>query len=282
MARTAAVDVGAAAPVRSGAMLKRVASAAVLLPAFVWVVAAAPSWVFPIVVVAAAARAAWELARMLEHAGRPVYKRLGVVAGAAVTASFAVPAVSNAVTALAIGLVLSAPLLGDEAPATGRTAHTLLGLMYVNWLLGHAILLHALPAGPSLVLFLVGVTWIGETVAYVVGSTVGRRRLAPVVSPRKTVEGAAAQLVASVAAAALLAAWLLPGCSVPWALGAGGLLGVVGQVGDLAESVIKRSVSLKDTGALIPGHGGVLDRIDSLLFNAPLLYAFATTLGCAG
>ena len=96
----------------------------------------------------------------------------------AVTASFAVPAVSNAVTALAIGLVLSAPLLGDEAPATGRTAHTLLGLMYVNWLLGHAILLHALPAGASLVLFLVGVTWIGETVAYVVGSTVGRRRLA--------------------------------------------------------------------------------------------------------
>jgi phosphatidate cytidylyltransferase len=263
-------------------MVKRVASAAVLLPAFVWVVVAAPSWVFPIVVVAAAARAAWELARMLEHAGRPVYKRLGVAAGAAVTASFAVPAVSNAVTALAIGLVLSAPLLRDEAPATGRTAHTLLGLMYVNWLLGHAILLHALPAGASLVLFLVGVTWIGETVAYVVGSTVGRRRLAPVISPRKTVEGAAAQLVASVAAAALLGAWLVPGCTVPWALGAGALLGVVGQVGDLAESVIKRSVSLKDTGALIPGHGGVLDRIDSLLFNAPLLYVFATTLGCAG
>jgi phosphatidate cytidylyltransferase len=153
--------------------------------------------------------------------------------------------------------------------------------MYVNWLLGHAILLHALPAGASLVLFLVGVTWVGETVAYVVGSTVGRRRLAPVISPRKTVEGAAAQLIASVAAGVLLAAWLLPGCPVPWALGAGGLLGVVGQVGDLAESVIKRSVSLKDTGALIPGHGGVLDRIDSLLFNAPLLYVYAITTGCA-
>ena len=278
----ALVDVAAGAS-RAGAMLKRLASAAVLLPVFVWVVVAAPAWVFPLVVVAAAARAAWELGRMLEHAGRPVHKRLAVLAGVAVTASFAAPLaarVGDAVTALAIAVVLSAPLWTREAPATERTAHTLLGVVYVNWLLGYAILLHALPTGAALVLFLVGVTWIGETAAYLVGSMAGRRRLAPVISPGKTVEGAVAQVMASVVAAALLGAWLLPGCTVSWALAAGLLLGVVGQVGDLAESAIKRSVSLKDTGALIPGHGGILDRIDSLLFNAPALYFYTLHARC--
>ena len=281
----AVADVAAGGALRAGPMLKRVASAAVLLPAFVWAVAGAPAWVFPLVVVAAAARAAWELGRMLERAGRPVHRRLGVLAGTAVTASFAVPlpddaALGGAMTALAVMLVLSAPLFTREAPATERTAHTLLGVMYVNWLLGYAIVLHALPAGAALVLFLVGVTWTGETAAYLVGSTVGRRRLAPVISPGKTVEGAVAQVAVSVVAAGVLGAWLLPGCGGTWALTAGALLGVVGQVGDLVESVLKRSVSLKDTGALIPGHGGVLDRIDSLLFNAPLLYFLAAHVGC--
>jgi len=281
VAQVALVEVAAGAS-RAGAMLKRAASAAVLLPVFVWVVLAAPAWVFPLVVVAAAGRAAWELGRMLEHAGRPVHKRLAVLAGIAVTAGFAAPAgAGDAVTALAIASVLSAPLWTREAPATERTAHTVLAVVYVNWLLGHAILLHALPEGAALVLFLVGVTWIGETAAYVVGTTVGRRRLAPVISPGKTVEGAVAQAAASLVAAGLLGAWLLPGCTAAWALGAGALLGVVGQVGDLAESAIKRSASSKDAGALIPGHGGILDRIDSLLFNAPALYVYTLHARCA-
>jgi phosphatidate cytidylyltransferase len=126
----------------------------------------------------------------------------------------------------------------------------------------------------------VGVTWVGETAAYLVGSTVGRHPLTAV-SPRKTVEGAVAQVVASVATAGGLATWLLPGCSLSALLAAGGVLGVVGQVGDLAESVIKRTVGLKDAGALIPGHGGVLDRIDSLLFNLPAFYYVSRLTGCA-
>lgn len=282
MARTAVVDVAASTGSGTGAMLKRVASAAVLLPIFVWAVVLAPGWVFPLVVVAAAGRAAWELARMLERGGRPVHKRLGVVVGLAVTASFAAPLENavGAVTALAILVVLSAPLWTREGPATERTAHTLLGVLYVNWLLGYAVLLHALPAGAALVLFLVGVTWAGETAAYLVGSTIGRHRLAPVISPGKTVEGAVAQVAVSIVAAGLLGSWLLPACAMVWTLGAGVLLGVVGQVGDLAESVIKRSVSLKDTGAIIPGHGGVLDRVDSLLFNAPVLYFYAVQTRC--
>src|SRR5437899_1527210 len=126
-----------------------------------------------------------------------------------------------------------------------------------------------------------GVTWVGETAAYVVGSTVGRHKLAPVISPKKSVEGALAQVVASIATGAAVGAWLLPTCGAGVWLGAGALLGVVGQFGDLAESAIKRSAGAKDTGALIPGHGGVLDRIDSLLFNLPAFYYFSRLAGCA-
>ncbi len=102
----------------------------------------------------------------------------------------------------------------------------------------------------------------------------GRRRLAPEISPAKTVEGAVAQFVASVAAALALGAWLLPDWPVWRSAGAGLLLGVSGQLGDLAESAIKRSAGVKDTGGVLPGHGGILDRIDGLLFNAPTLYYY--------
>jgi len=87
-------------------------------------------------------------------------------------------------------------------------------------------------------------------------------------------------MVASLATGAALGAWLLPGCGGAAAILAGGVLGLVGQVGDLVESVIKRSVGTKDTGGLIPGHGGVLDRIDSLLFNLPAFYYVSALTGC--
>ena len=170
--------------------------------------------------------------------------------------------------------------LWDEVPATEPAANTLLAILYVGWLLGYGILLHTSPSGDELVIFLVGVTWIGETSAYLVGSAIGRHKLAPVISPKKTVEGAIAQVVASVVSGAALGAWLLPQCGVAFALAGGALIGVIGQVGDLAESAIKRSVGTKDTGRIIPGHGGVLDRIDSLLFNLPAFYYFTLVASC--
>jgi phosphatidate cytidylyltransferase len=270
----------------AGAMLRRVASAVVLVPVFVLVVVAAPVWMFHLLVVATSGAAAWELARMFEQARRPVYKWLGVALAVGVTAAFASPT-SGAVAAypalaiaLAIGVVVSAPVWGGAAVGTEAPANTLLGITYVGWLLGFAILLHALPQGPGLILFLMGVTWAGETAAYVVGSLIGRRRLAPTLSPGKTVEGATAQVAVSIVAAVLLTRWLLPGCGSTFSLAVGGLIGVVGQIGDLAESAIKRSVGTKDTSQIIPGHGGVLDRIDSLLFNIPMFYGYIAVVGC--
>jgi phosphatidate cytidylyltransferase len=279
-------SVALAAPSRSG-MLKRLLSAVVLLPVFLLIVIKAPGWMFNSVVVIASAAALWELLRMFEQAGRPVDRALALVAGVGVTASFGasrmLPPLELPAFALmmAVVAVLAAPVWRGT-PDVVRSANTLLAVMYVGWLLGFGILLHhTSPLGDELVLYLVGVTWVGETAAYIAGSTIGRHKLAPVTSPNKTVEGALAQVVASTATGAGLGAWLLPTCGAELWLGAGALLGVIGQFGDLAESAIKRSAGTKDTGGLIPGHGGVLDRIDSLLFNFPAFYYFSRLAGCS-
>ncbi len=274
---------------------KRIASSIVLIPVFVWVTSGAPAWVFQLLVVAASAVACRELARMFERTGRPIATWLTVGVGAALTASFAtslytglgidghaarwMPTPELALL-VGVGLICSAPLWSSGRPLVESTANTLFGAIYIGWLLGYAIWLQGRADGPQLVLFLVGVTWAGESAAYLVGSSVGRHRLAPVLSPGKTVEGAIAQLIVSIAAALALGFWLLPACGLLGAAGAGVVLGVVGQVGDLAESAIKRSIGTKDTGDLIPGHGGMLDRIDSLLFNAPALYLYSLYAWC--
>jgi phosphatidate cytidylyltransferase len=274
---------------------KRIASSIVLIPVFVWITTGAPAWVFQLLVVAASAVACRELARMFERTGRAIATWLTVGVGAALTASFATSLYAGLGTdghsirwmptpelalLVGVGLICSAPLWSSGRPLVESTANTLFGAIYIGWLLGYAIWLQGRTDGPPLVLFLVGVTWAGESAAYLVGSSVGRHRLAPVLSPRKTVEGAIAQVIVSVAAALALGFWLLPACGLLGAAGAGAVLGVIGQVGDLAESAIKRSIGTKDTGDLIPGHGGLLDRIDSLLFNAPALYLYSLYAWC--
>ena len=272
---------------RKSGVLKRLASAFVLLPVFLLIVIKAPGWMFNTLVVVASAAALWELLRLFEQAGRPVDRGLALLAGVAVTASFGAArlieplALPEFTLLLAVGAVLAAPVWRGT-PDVSRSANTLLAITYIGWLLGFGILLHHTSAlGDELILYVVGVTWIGETAAYVVGSTMGRHKLAPVISPKKSVEGALAQLAASIATGAALGAWLLPMCGMGVWLGGGALLGVIGQFGDLAESAIKRNLGTKDTGALIPGHGGVLDRIDSLLFNLPAFYYFSRLAGCS-
>jgi phosphatidate cytidylyltransferase len=255
---------------------QRVLTAAVFIPLFVWALMRGPALLFHAFVVALAAASAWELARLFERAGRPTYGWLGVALAAVVTASFTIPDRGPLVAlALAVVLVLSAPLVHGVAPAAEPAATTILAVTYAGWLLGHAVLLRDRPDGAALVLFLVGVTWAGESAAYGVGSACGRRKLAPTISPAKTVEGAVAQIVVSIVVAVVLSPWLIPAWSPGIATVAGLLLGVLTQVGDLAESAIKRSLGAKDTGGLIPGHGGVLDRLDGLLFGAPALFYYA-------
>jgi phosphatidate cytidylyltransferase len=262
-------------PPHRGSLGRRLLSTLILLPLFVWMVAVGPVWLFGAVMVLAGALGQWEFTGMFERAGVRTFRVLGLVGGSLVTASFALPVSERVVfttVLLAVGL-LRPPA---NRPAWEPVAVTLFGVCYVNWLLGYTFWLRDLEAGREWILLLVSVTWLGETAAYLVGSSVGRHKLAPSISPRKTVEGALAQLVMSVLAAVGARATFFPALSLESAVVVGLLLGVVGQAGDLLESAIKRSVGTKDTGRLIPGHGGMLDRMDSLLINTPVLLYYAT------
>lgn len=154
------------------------------------------------------------------------------------------------------------------------SAVLIFGILYIGLTLGHLLLTRAQEGGQFLIFFVVLVTWASDTGAYYVGRTLGRHRLAPMVSPNKTVEGLIGGLVLAVLLALAARAWFLPSFTVADCLATGVLLSLAGSLGDLAESVLKRSAGVKDSGTILPGHGGMLDRLDSLLFTAPVFYYY--------
>jgi phosphatidate cytidylyltransferase len=164
----------------------------------------------------------------------------------------------------------------DLRRAVMQSAVLVTGVLYIGLTLGCLLLTRALPEGEFLVFFVVLVTWAGDTGAYISGKTMGRHPLAPVISPKKTVEGLIGGVVLALVVAALSRLWFLPAVSLLDAVVLAALLTLAGLLGDLAESAIKRSVNQKDSGRLIPGHGGMLDRLDSLLFTAPCFYYYVT------
>jgi phosphatidate cytidylyltransferase len=260
-------------------LAQRVLSAAVGIPVVGAAVGLGPAWLFAVFIGALAAAAQLELYRMFERVGVTANRGAGVALGGAVVLAFALTTPSrpwllplvmsvSVAAALCLGLRQEGGVLDWTRPAL-----TLFGVCYCPWLLGHAVWLRQSSGGVGLTLSLLAVTWAGETAAYIVGRRWGRRPLAPAISPAKTVEGAVAQALVSVAVA--LAAGAAMGIGWIHATAIGVLLGVVGQVGDLAESFLKRSAQTKDAGGLLPGHGGLLDRLDSLLFNVPALYYYS-------
>jgi len=163
---------------------------------------------------------------------------------------------------------------GELAGATSRMAVMLLGNVYVGFLLSYIVLLRGRPMGLQWVLFLLVTVWAGDTCAYFSGTLVGRHRLWPRISPNKTLEGLLGGLAGSVAAAVLFRLFFLRCLALSDTVTLGSFILMIGQVGDFGESMIKRSARVKDSSHLIPGHGGVLDRLDSLLLSAPFLYYY--------
>jgi phosphatidate cytidylyltransferase len=182
-----------------------------------------------------------------------------------------------------LGLAVIVPLVyylfryGDIATVASRMAFTVFGIVYAGLLLTTAAELKrdGGAVGGDLVLFVLVVVWAGDTGAYFAGRFLGKHKLYPAVSPKKTREGALGGLVGSFAAGAAMKVFRLDEVFNWYDVA---ILTLVGgaraQIGDLAESLLKRSVGVKDSGSLLPGHGGILDRIDAVLFFAPFVHAY--------
>jgi phosphatidate cytidylyltransferase len=163
----------------------------------------------------------------------------------------------------------------EVKPVTGEVSTLAFGLLYVPLLLSFLALLRNEPQGVHWIFLLLLVVMAGDSTAYYVGSSCGRHKLYPTVSPNKSIEGALGGLVGSVGGAFIAKATFFPDLSVVDCLLAATAMGLLGQLGDLFESLLKRSCGVKDSGGIVPGHGGILDRLDSILFAAPVAYCYA-------
>ncbi|MGQ9553785.1 MAG: phosphatidate cytidylyltransferase [Anaerolineae bacterium] len=220
---------------------------------------------------------AWEFARLGERAGHKVTPALSAaLAGLlALERGFFLGRYQAALLALAIIAITIWYVLRAEAPPRSEPwALALLAGIYVGFLGSHLVALRALPNGLAWLALALVTMWISDTGAYFVGSAFGKHKLALHLSPKKTWEGAAGGLITALVSGTLIA-WL-GGISPVHGFAVGLMIGTICPFGDLAKSILKRQVGVKDSSNLIPGHGGMLDRLDTLLFVAPLVYYYAT------
>jgi phosphatidate cytidylyltransferase len=261
---------------------RRVYAALIFIPLFYAIVRYAPPLAFFTLVAAAALLAVAEFYRLhFREEGLPAaVMTFGFGATALLLASFQWPdgmAERTVVLAIIIGALLHR-LYTRRTVTQGLMDPTVVafGPLYIGLCLGHLLLTRALPEGEFLIFGLFLITWTADTGAYYVGTSLGRHKLAPIISPNKTIEGLAGGLVAAILAASLAQVWFLPSLTNTDCVAVGCLLTIAGLLGDLAESAIKRGAGVKDSGSIIPGHGGILDRLDSLLFTAPAFYYYVS------
>ena len=280
--------------------MNRIITAAIALPVLVASIIYPPlKWLFVIIGSAAIVIALYEFWFLSKRVGA----RPDVVVGYAATAALLVVFIYNWIDLLylVVPLFIVAALVAEMlrgAPFDKMilsVGSTVLGVFYVVFLGAHMLAIRTAFAhvytepgtylvsdaliskslSTHLLSFFFLVLMGSDTGAYYTGRALGRHKLAPTVSPGKTWEGAAGGMAASLAAAALAHYWFFPELSLPAALVLAALMNVFGVVGDLTESALKRGANAKDAAQILPGHGGLLDRLDSLLFNAPLIYYFA-------
>jgi phosphatidate cytidylyltransferase len=184
------------------------------------------------------------------------------------------PRVEDAIFIFVLGiaalvLFTKRPLV-ETLPAAGMSSS---GLLLVAFPLSYAVRLHGYGTrGPAVLLFALVIIWVGDSAAYFVGRSFGKYRLAPHLSPKKTWEGTVASFIGSLIVAIVFARFMT--VPVPHLLGMAAVGNVAGQVGDLLESAYKRSAGIKDSGSILPGHGGVLDRIDALILAIPVVWYY--------
>jgi phosphatidate cytidylyltransferase len=260
--------------------MKRVLTAFLLVPIGVYSVLFAPGWIFLAVVVVFAFLCFHEYAHITRS-----FAPLGFAAGLLLLA--APPDGIILVVFLSALACMCLPLAApDPEKAALRSGTLLLGIFYIFGAWKAAILLHEisaprlhhLTAGRHWLMFALMVNWIGDTGAYYAGRKFGRHKLAPSVSPGKTWEGAAASAITGIVFGLIYLPLAITGTSFLKAGILAATANIAGQIGDLAESAIKRGAGVKDSGTLLPGHGGMLDRVDSTLFALPVVYTLVILL----
>ena len=258
--------------------VKRIASALVILPPLVWFLCYASPGLFLILVLVLIGLSLHEYVHILQQVQLSVCPSITFLAALAL----AIAAYLGGWRWLPIALFLSMVALTLSVmvlPARGShilptLVYSIFGVLFIGWNLSHLILLRLLPAGQWYILFLCAVVWVGDSAAMYVGKSLGRSKMAPTISPGKTWEGAVVGTVGGVLTAVVSAGFWLPHV-VLWQCAILGLcISLAAQMSDLGESMLKRYAGVKDSGGLIPGHGGILDRLDSMFFAAPtLVYA---------
>src|SRR5437660_3989034 len=252
--------------------VKRIASALVLLPPLVFFLLHASPGLFLILVLMVIGLSLREYFHLLHHV------HLSVCASVTWLPALALPIMAHlgdmrwlsitlflSMVTLTISVMLTASQVAHFFP---MLVHSVFGVLFIGWTLSHLILLRLLPAGPWYMLLLCAVVWVGDTAAMYVGKSLGHHKMAPTISPGKTWEGAIGGVIGSVCTAVVSAGWWLPQLGLWQRIVLGLCISLAAQLSDLAESMLKRYAGVKDSGGLIPGHGGMLDRIDSLLFAA--------------
>lgn len=256
--------------------LKRIITALIATPLLIAIIWYGPRSVFLLVILVTVAISLLEyyaLARRTDLS-LPVY--FGILLGSLLVLSsysFSFPfilAVFFLVTALSLAYYL---FTYEPNPKVIYSMGVFIaGLVYVAFFLSHLVLIRYLAMGRIWILFLLAVVFAGDAGAYCVGVLLGRHKLYPRVSPGKTIEGAIGGLAASVGAAHLMSIYFFPWITMRQVIFLALSLGVTAQIGDLVESMFKRSAQVKDSGKLFPGHGGMLDRIDGIILAAPVLF----------
>jgi phosphatidate cytidylyltransferase len=258
----------------------RLLTAGIAAPLLLLIMFKAPPFAFGLVVIAASVLGSREVLRMT-HPDDAVAQWIGVAQSAVVTATIAL---AGGDQRLVIAMLLGMPLfgmlmplvrLGDIATAGIRIMAGAAVPLYVGGSLGVLGRLRAAnDDGAGWVLLVLMLAWFADTGGYFFGRFLGKTKLYEAVSPKKTRAGLVGAVVGSLAGAVLASSWYLPRLPLPHAVVIGLVSGLLGQAGDLTESLLKRSTGVKDSGTLLPGHGGILDRIDALLVLAPVVYLY--------
>jgi phosphatidate cytidylyltransferase len=249
----------------------RVLSGVVILALVVAAIWFAPEWLFLAVLAVVLTGAVLEYVSLVAKTGLVVPGAAAVTAAVVTAAFVALPALPAAPLLAAVLIAVCILTLGVHLPARhvpASVAATVFPSLYVGVPLGLVATLRSVQ-GREAVLFVLAIVVVSDTAQFYVGTRVGRHRLSPAISPKKSVEGAMAGLVAGAAVAAAWGHLLWPSLGPGWLSAVGVALAALGIIGDLFESLLKRSADVKDSSGLIPGHGGILDRIDSFLLVVP-------------